>query len=45
MKSPYEAPMFQRVELAIDETLNSGCKTAGAAACEGPPIVAYNAGS
>jgi len=41
----YEKPSVQRVELAIDETLSSGCKLGSDAACIGPPLTAYDAGS
>lgn len=45
LKRPYEKPVLQRVELAIDETLSSGCKLGSDSACVGPPITAYEGGS
>lgn len=44
-KRPYEKPMVQRVELALDETLGAGCKLGSDSACIGPPITAFNGGS
>lgn len=41
----YEKPELKRVELAIDETLSSGCKLGADSVCVGPPITAYNGGS
>ncbi len=45
VRLPYEKPTLQRVELAIDETLSSGCKQGPDDGCTGPPITAYEAGS
>lgn len=45
LRLPYEKPTLQRVELAIDETLSSGCKLGTDSACIGPPITAYDGGS
>lgn len=42
---PYEKPELRRVELAIDETLSSGCKLGTDSVCVGPPITAYEGGS
>jgi hypothetical protein len=42
---PYEKPFIQRVELAIDETLSSGCKLGSDSACVGPPFMAFEGGS
>lgn len=42
---PYEKPMVQRVELAIDETLSSGCKLGTDSGCVGPPVTAFEGGS
>lgn len=42
---PYEKPEIQRVELAIDETLGTGCKLGADSVCVGPPITAFNGGS
>ena len=44
-KLPYEKPFIQRVELAIDETLSSGCKLGDDSACVGPPFMAFEGGS
>jgi len=44
-KIPYEKPKLKRVELAIDETLSTGCKLGSDSVCVGPPITAYNGGS
>ena len=44
-KLPYEKPAVLRVELAIDETLSSGCKLGTDSACVGPPVTAYEGGS
>ena len=44
-RSPYERPMIQRVELAIDETLATGCKLGDDAGCVGPPVTAFEGGS
>jgi hypothetical protein len=34
-RARYEKPIVQRVELAIDETLSTGCKEDGNALCDG----------
>ncbi|HMP72071.1 MAG TPA: hypothetical protein PKE55_02300 [Kiritimatiellia bacterium] len=41
----YEKPRLERVELAIDETLSSGCKLGSDSGCVGPPITAFEGGS
>lgn len=41
----YVTPETKRVELALDETLSSGCKLGSDSVCVGPPITAYEAGS
>ena len=43
--SGYEKPRLLRVELAIDETLSSGCKLGTDAGCVGPPLQAFEGGS
>ena len=45
MRLPYEKPHIQRVELAIDETLSSGCKLGDNSGCVGPPVTAFEGGS
>ena len=42
---PYASPELKRIELALAETLGSGCKLDTAPACVGPPITAYDGGS
>jgi hypothetical protein len=42
---PYDKPVIQRVELAIDETLSSGCKLGSDSGCVGPPVTAFDGGS
>lgn len=42
---PYEKPCIQRVELAIDETLATGCKLGSDSGCVGPPVTAFEGGS
>ncbi len=42
---PYEQPLIQRVELAIDETLATGCKLGSDSGCVGPPVTAFEGGS
>ena len=42
---PYERPSIQRVELAIDETLATGCKLGSDSGCVGPPVTAFEGGS
>lgn len=44
-RRPYVRPELKRVDLALAETLSSGCKLATDIICVGPPITAYNAGS
>jgi hypothetical protein len=44
-KRPYEKPLIRRVELAMDETLASGCKLGSDSSCVGPPFVAFEGGS
>lgn len=43
--APYEQPFIQRVELAIDETLATGCKLGSDSGCVGPPVTAFEGGS
>jgi len=45
MRLPYEKPIVQRVDLALDETLGVGCKLGSDSVCVGPPITAFNGGS
>ena len=42
---PYAKPSIQRVELAIDETLSTGCKLGSDSGCVGPPVTAFEGGS
>jgi len=42
-KRPYEKPQVQRVDLALAETLSSGCKLAGV--CDDPFTGTSGAGS
>lgn len=42
---PYSKPSIQRVELAIDETLSTGCKLGSDSGCVGPPVTAFEGGS
>jgi hypothetical protein len=42
---PYVPPELKRVDLALEETLSSGCKLATDNVCVGPPITAYDGGS
>lgn len=42
---PYASPVIQRVELAIDETLATGCKLGDDSGCVGPPVTAFEGGS
>lgn len=44
-RSAYERPCIQRVELAIDETLATGCKLGSDSGCVGPPVTAFEGGS
>ncbi len=44
-RRPYAKPELGRVELAIEETLSSGCKLGSDAGCVGPPITAFEGGS
>ncbi len=44
-KKVYEKPSIERVDLALDETLATGCKLGSDSACMGPPSQAYNEGS
>lgn len=44
-RRPYSKPTLSRVDLALAETLSSGCKLETDFACVGPPITAYNGGS
>jgi len=41
----YMKPSIQRVELAIDETLSTGCKLGSDSGCVGPPVTAFEGGS
>ncbi len=45
LRLPYERPVVQRVELAIDETLSTGCKLGTDSGCVGPPVTAFEGGS
>lgn len=45
VSSSYEKPRLIRVELAIDETLSSGCKLGSDSGCVGPPLQAFEGGS
>ncbi len=45
VRRPYARPELKRVDLALAETLSSGCKLASDSACVGPPITAYDGGS
>lgn len=42
---PYQKPEIRRVELAIDETLSTGCKLGDDSGCVGPPVTAWEGGS
>lgn len=44
-RQPYQSPVLQRVELAIDETMSTGCKLGSDSGCVGPPVTAFEAGS
>lgn len=44
-RSLYEKPFIQRVDLALEETLSSGCKLSSDTVCVGPPITAFSGGS
>ena len=44
-KAFYEPPKVVRVELALAETLSSGCKLGTDPICVGPPITAFSGGS
>ncbi len=44
-RRPYQKPELKRVDLALAETLSSGCKLATDFACVGPPLVAFDGGS
>jgi hypothetical protein len=44
-KKPYQRPFVRRVELAIDETLATGCKLGDDSGCVGPPVTAFEGGS
>lgn len=44
-RNAYERPVIQRVELAIDETLATGCKLGSDSGCVGPPVTAFEGGS
>lgn len=41
----YEKPQIERVNLALEETLATGCKLGTDSACMGPPVTAFSAGS
>lgn len=43
VKASYEKPRVQRVDLALAETLSSGCKLAGV--CDDPFFATFEAGS
>ena len=44
-RRPYAPPELKRVELALAETLSSGCKLESDIVCVGPPIKAFDGGS
>ncbi len=44
-RRPYVRPELKRVDLALAETLSSGCKLASDSACVGPPLQAFDGGS
>lgn len=44
-RRPYQSPEIRRVELAIDETLATGCKLGDDSGCVGPPVTAFEGGS
>jgi len=44
-RQPYVKPDLKRVDLALAETLSTGCKLESDNACVGPPITAYEGGS
>lgn len=44
-RRPYVPPELKRVDLALEETLSSGCKLATDNVCVGPPITAFDGGS
>ena len=45
VRLPYEKPELKRVDLAMAETLSTGCKLESDSACMWPPITAYEGGS
>lgn len=44
-RRPYVRPELKRVELALAETLSSGCKLESDSVCVGPPMAAFDGGS
>ena len=44
-RKPYAKPEIKRVDLALAETLSTGCKFENDNSCVGPPITAWEAGS
>lgn len=44
-RKPYAKPELTRVDLAMAETLSTGCKMGSNYKCVGPPITAYEGGS
>lgn len=44
-RRPYTKPEIKRVDLALVETLSTGCKFENDSSCVGPPITAWEAGS
>ena len=44
-RKPYAKPEVKRVDLAMAETLSTGCKLLTNNACVGPPITAWDGGS
>lgn len=44
-RAPYVKPSVTRVELTLEETLASGCKTETDIICTGPPSPSFDIGS
>ena len=44
-RRPYARPVIERVDLALEETLSSGCKLGSDAGCIGPPVQGFEGGS
>ncbi len=45
VRKPYAKPELKRVDLAMAETLSTGCKLGTDFKCVGPPITAFEGGS